>query len=103
MMATPVKKWLLRVAPWFLPVGIVAAAGADLGFALNGAPAPLLTAVRVRPGDEISFAGPRGGGCRGYGGDGGEGQGGFCWGGWGAARCHGPRTGVDGLLSRLQY
>ena len=24
MMATPVKKWLLRVAPWFLPVGIVA-------------------------------------------------------------------------------
>ena len=23
-MATPVKKWLLRVAPWFLPVGIVA-------------------------------------------------------------------------------
>ncbi|ELV6620324.1 ABC transporter permease subunit [Escherichia coli] len=22
-MATPVKKWLLRVAPWFLPVGIV--------------------------------------------------------------------------------
>ena len=22
--ATPVKKWLLRVAPWFLPVGIVA-------------------------------------------------------------------------------
>ncbi|HCN8446740.1 TPA: aliphatic sulfonate ABC transporter, partial [Escherichia coli] len=21
MMATPVKKWLLRVAPWFLPVG----------------------------------------------------------------------------------
>ncbi|HCS2502783.1 TPA: aliphatic sulfonate ABC transporter, partial [Shigella flexneri] len=20
-MATPVKKWLLRVAPWFLPVG----------------------------------------------------------------------------------
>ncbi|HCN4446771.1 TPA: aliphatic sulfonate ABC transporter, partial [Escherichia coli] len=21
-MATPVKKWLLRVAPWFLPVGI---------------------------------------------------------------------------------
>ncbi|ENP9476604.1 TPA: aliphatic sulfonate ABC transporter, partial [Escherichia coli] len=20
MMATPVKKWLLRVAPWFLPV-----------------------------------------------------------------------------------
>ena len=46
--------------------GIVAVAGADLGFALNGAPAPLLTAVRVRPGDEISFAGPRGGGCRGY-------------------------------------
>ncbi|MGU8127141.1 aliphatic sulfonate ABC transporter permease SsuC, partial [Escherichia coli] len=24
IMATPVKKWLLRVAPWFLPVGIVA-------------------------------------------------------------------------------
>ncbi len=24
MMATPVKKWLLRVAPCFLPVGIVA-------------------------------------------------------------------------------
>lgn len=24
MMATPVKKWLLRVAPRFLPVGIVA-------------------------------------------------------------------------------
>ncbi|HAP0621708.1 TPA: aliphatic sulfonate ABC transporter permease SsuC, partial [Escherichia coli] len=23
-MATPVKKWLLRVAPWFFPVGIVA-------------------------------------------------------------------------------
>ena len=23
-MATPVRKWLLRVAPWFLPVGIVA-------------------------------------------------------------------------------
>ena len=23
-MATPTKKWLLRVAPWFLPVGIVA-------------------------------------------------------------------------------
>ncbi len=42
-MATPVKKWLLRVAPWFLPVGIVAVwhlasspLAVDAYFALTG-------------------------------------------------------------------
>ena len=44
--------------------GVVAVAGADLGFTLNGRRAPLWTALRVRPGDEMAFGGPRGGGCR---------------------------------------
>jgi KipI family sensor histidine kinase inhibitor len=44
-----------------LASGVVAVCGADLGFRLNGKPAPLNQAVEVRQGDAISFAGPRGG------------------------------------------
>ena len=39
----------------------VAVCGADLGFMLNGKPAPQNEALEIQPGDVISFGGPRGG------------------------------------------
>lgn len=44
--------------------GAVAVAGADLGFCLNGKPAPLWTCLPVNPGDTLSFSGPKGNGGR---------------------------------------
>jgi antagonist of KipI len=43
----------------------VAVTGAPMGFTVNGAAAPLWTAVRVRPGDVIAFQ-MAGAGCRAY-------------------------------------
>ena len=45
--------------------GMVAVTGADLGFQLNGRPAPMWTAVAVGAGDVLSFSGPLSG-CRAY-------------------------------------
>ncbi|MBL3539860.1 biotin-dependent carboxyltransferase family protein [Aminivibrio sp.] len=45
--------------------GIVAVTGADLGFQVNGRPAPLWAALAVKVGDTLSFSGPRSG-CRAY-------------------------------------
>ena len=45
--------------------GVAAVAGADLGFQINGADAPLWTALAVKEGDVLSFSGPRSG-CRAY-------------------------------------
>ncbi|MDD3515368.1 MAG: KipI antagonist, partial [Synergistaceae bacterium] len=45
--------------------GMVAATGADLGFQINGRPAPMWTAVAVGAGDVLSFSGPLSG-CRAY-------------------------------------
>ena len=45
--------------------GVAAVCGADLGFQLNGAAAPLWTAFPVKEGDALSFSGPRSG-CRAY-------------------------------------
>ncbi|MGI6782863.1 MAG: biotin-dependent carboxyltransferase family protein [Aminivibrio sp.] len=45
--------------------GVVAAGGADLGFQINGADAPLWTAHLIRAGDVLSFSGPKSG-CRAY-------------------------------------
>lgn len=44
--------------------GAIAVAGADLGFCVNGTPAPLWTCLPVGRGDVISFSGPKGHGCR---------------------------------------
>jgi antagonist of KipI len=44
--------------------GTVAVAGADLGFCVNGIPAPQWTCVAVKGGDVIAFSGPKGRGCR---------------------------------------
>jgi len=41
--------------------GLVACTGADLGFAIDGEPAPLWRAHRVRPGQVLRFTGRRGG------------------------------------------
>jgi biotin-dependent carboxylase-like uncharacterized protein len=46
--------------------GLVAVAGADLGFRINGGPAPCWTALKVTTGDRISFSGPAGAGARAY-------------------------------------
>lgn len=45
-------------------IGAVAAAGADLGFRINGVPAPMWTCIPVSEGDVLSFSGPAGNGCR---------------------------------------
>lgn len=45
--------------------GVAAVGGADLGFQVNGADAPLWTALIVKEGDVLSFSGPRSG-CRAY-------------------------------------
>ena len=45
--------------------GMAAVTGADLGFQVNGRPAPMWTAVAVGAGDVLSFSGPRSG-CRAY-------------------------------------
>jgi KipI family sensor histidine kinase inhibitor len=44
-----------------LAAGVIAVCGADLGFMLNGKPAPQNQAVELAAGDLISFGGPRGG------------------------------------------
>jgi biotin-dependent carboxylase-like uncharacterized protein len=45
--------------------GMAAVTGADLGFQVNGQPAPMWTALPVKAGDTLSFSGPRSG-CRAY-------------------------------------
>lgn len=45
--------------------GVVAVTGAELGFTVNGVPVANWTAVTIREGDTLSFAGPRAG-CRAY-------------------------------------
>jgi biotin-dependent carboxylase-like uncharacterized protein len=44
--------------------GLAAVAGADLGFTVNGNPAPMWTCLSVKTGDVIAFTGPKGRGCR---------------------------------------
>jgi len=45
--------------------GMAAVTGADLGFRVNGRPAPMWTALAVKTGDILSFSGPVSG-CRAY-------------------------------------
>lgn len=44
--------------------GAIAVTGADLGFCVNGTPAPMWTCLPVKTGDILSFSGPKGRGCR---------------------------------------
>jgi len=46
--------------------GLVAYAGAELGFSINGIPSPSWKALRVSEGNRISFSGPGSNGCIGY-------------------------------------
>lgn len=46
--------------------GLIALVGAELGFNINGVGAPMWQSIKVKAGDEISVASPKGRGCRAY-------------------------------------
>jgi len=46
--------------------GLIVLVGAELGFNINGVGAPMWQSIRVKSGDEILVASPKGRGCRTY-------------------------------------